>query len=1026
VIEIRNLVKVYNPKNGVPVRAVDGVNLKIADTGMVFLLGKSGSGKSTMLNLLGGLDQYDSGEIIIKGKSSKDFSQSEFDSLRNTYVGFIFQEYNILSEFNVGQNIALAMELQGKKATPQALDELLDTVDLTGYARRKPNELSGGQKQRVAIARALIKNPEIIMADEPTGALDSVTGRQVLMTLKKLSKSKLVIVVSHDREFAEKYGDRIIEMADGKIISDTVKHLSQSEKLSEGVEVIDDKVLRIRDGESLTDEEFDKIRTYIKNSGQNVYISLDNEISKTFAEAARIDEQGGREGFKSTEAEDIRVKTYGEGDFKLIKSRLPMKNAFAIGASGLKSKPVRLMFTVFLAAVAFTMFGLSDTFGTYNKYKTTVQSIIDTGIDYATFSRQEKQVYGDGANDYWYDDKMMQPEDAKFLQERYGELGLIPVYNQNQYGSIDIDRDNFISPAIFEKSSAAFFSTSVSGYAAADQAYFDRMGYELTGSLPKDKTQVVITAYTAELYVRAGWVNPDNENDRADKLSAADMIGKKVRLGGKTLTVCGIVDTHADIEGKYDAWKVTDESANNNQGDLLDYLTYEAMDNYIMKGAHAIAFVDQSFIDRNFTFFKASEIYTNDGYGAFVKGSVSGIEYDYEKELYANYVFDVKDMPADGTAMTMDGRDITDIGKDEVLIPLDMVYNLQILGKDKPSGKEVDVDQYNDANIKLVRAQVTGKTALYRHWADMQTAKELKSMTTEDKTYRMMESMLYDAGDWDVEGYSAFISKLYQNTMMQLTKDLKRAGVTLPELTYVYQSYYDELGMEGGESYQVKLKVAGFYANTNSERASSILMTGEGLSQLTVGKAEYAPIKFVTGAMPTDEAAVVELVNFHFDGADDTYRFPLQNTVTVLLEEVNSIIESLAVVFLYIGIGFAVFASFMLLNYISTSISYKKREIGVLRAVGARSSDVFRIFFSEAFLIAVINWLMATGICAGAVSVINSVLRSDYGLELTLLNFGIRQVALLIFISLAVAFVSSFFPVMKIAKKKPIDAINGR
>ena len=95
MIEIRNLVKVYNPKNGVPVRAVDGVNLKIADTGMVFLLGKSGSGKSTMLNLLGGLDQYDSGEIIIKGKSSKDFSQSEFDSLRNTYVGFIFQEYNI-------------------------------------------------------------------------------------------------------------------------------------------------------------------------------------------------------------------------------------------------------------------------------------------------------------------------------------------------------------------------------------------------------------------------------------------------------------------------------------------------------------------------------------------------------------------------------------------------------------------------------------------------------------------------------------------------------------------------------------------------------------------------------------------------------------------------------------------------------------------------------------------------------------------------------------------------------------------
>ena len=144
MIEIRNLVKVYNPKNGVPVRAVDGVNLKIADTGMVFLLGKSGSGKSTMLNLLGGLDQYDSGEIIIKGKSSKDFSQSEFDSLRNTYVGFIFQEYNILSEFNVGQNIALAMELQGKKF------KIHETVIVDGSG--KPGEILGLTKTGLKIA----------------------------------------------------------------------------------------------------------------------------------------------------------------------------------------------------------------------------------------------------------------------------------------------------------------------------------------------------------------------------------------------------------------------------------------------------------------------------------------------------------------------------------------------------------------------------------------------------------------------------------------------------------------------------------------------------------------------------------------------------------------------------------------------------------------------------------------------------------------------------------------------------------
>ena len=220
MLEIRNVSKTYRPKKGVPVRALDDVSLKFEDRGMVFILGKSGSGKSTLLNVLGGLDAADTGEFIIKGKSSKNFSQADFDSYRNTFIGFIFQEYNILPEFTVGANIALAMELQGKKATSEDLSRILDEVDLTGYGSRKPNELSGGQKQRVAIARALVKSPEIIMADEPTGALDSRTGKQVFDTLKKLSRTKLVLIVSHDRDFAEQYADRIIELKDGKILSD--------------------------------------------------------------------------------------------------------------------------------------------------------------------------------------------------------------------------------------------------------------------------------------------------------------------------------------------------------------------------------------------------------------------------------------------------------------------------------------------------------------------------------------------------------------------------------------------------------------------------------------------------------------------------------------------------------------------------------------------------------------------------------------------------------------------------------------
>ena len=227
MLEVKDLVKSYSAKGGVTVKALDGVSVKFPEKGMVFLLGKSGSGKSTLLNVAGGLDRPDSGEVIVKGRSSKDFSPSDFDSYRNTFVGFVFQEYNILNEFTVEQNIALALQLQNKRNDKHAVEDLLEKVDLKGLGKRKPNTLSGGQKQRVAIARALIKEPEIIMADEPTGALDSTTGKQVLETLKKLSETKLVIVVSHDREFAELYGDRIIELKDGKIISDVSKAFAE-------------------------------------------------------------------------------------------------------------------------------------------------------------------------------------------------------------------------------------------------------------------------------------------------------------------------------------------------------------------------------------------------------------------------------------------------------------------------------------------------------------------------------------------------------------------------------------------------------------------------------------------------------------------------------------------------------------------------------------------------------------------------------------------------------------------------------
>ncbi len=232
MITVENLTKIYKSKKGVNVEALKGISLNLPSKGMVFILGKSGCGKSTLLNVLGGLDEFDGGAIKVGGKNLKDYTPAELNNYRNTFTGFVFQDYNLFDGYTVAENVALALNLQGNSETDR-VNEILKKVDLEKFKDRKPPNLSGGQRQRVAIARALVKDAKLILCDEPTGALDSETGESVLNLLKAVSKDRLVVVVSHDRDFAESFGDRIIEMKDGRIERD-----SAAEAASEQTETV--------------------------------------------------------------------------------------------------------------------------------------------------------------------------------------------------------------------------------------------------------------------------------------------------------------------------------------------------------------------------------------------------------------------------------------------------------------------------------------------------------------------------------------------------------------------------------------------------------------------------------------------------------------------------------------------------------------------------------------------------------------------------------------------------------------------
>lgn len=307
MIRVNGLTKVYKSIKKDKCVALNNVSFTLDDNGFVFIIGKSGSGKTTLLSILGGLEEMTDGVIDVDGIAINNYNEKHLVEYRNTTVGYIFQDYHLIDELTIKENIGISLSLQGEKDDAK-IKKALENVGLSGYENRYPKELSGGEKQRVAIARALVKNPSIILADEPTGNLDSKITEQILSLLKELSKDRLVLIVSHNLNDAAEYADRIIELSQGEIINDYIRNPEYSEIAS-----IDNGKLFIPLRKKLSDDEKLKINESLQKGEIKELIQTDDTFIPT--PCGMLDDKDHKNSVVTHKRNHISIKT--PSDFHL-------------------------------------------------------------------------------------------------------------------------------------------------------------------------------------------------------------------------------------------------------------------------------------------------------------------------------------------------------------------------------------------------------------------------------------------------------------------------------------------------------------------------------------------------------------------------------------------------------------------------------------------------------------------------------------------------------------------------------------
>lgn len=1006
MLYLKGITKVYEVASG-DVHALKGIDIGFRKNEFVSILGPSGCGKTTTLNIIGGLDKYTSGDLIIAGKSTKNFTEKDWDIYRNHRIGFIFQSYNLIPHQTVLGNVELALTIAGvsKDERVKRAKSALDKVGLKGEYYKRPNQLSGGQCQRVAIARALVNEPDILLADEPTGALDSKTSVQIMDLIKEISKEKLVIMVTHNAEIAEEYSSRIVRLMDGEIIEDTNPY-TEEEKIKESVNIIANENKKFKKKNKAKMSWWTAFKLSIRNlftkKGRTILTSFAGSIGIIGISLILAVSQGTTSYINHVQESTlssypITIETESMDLTSLMESFMGLGGGkFEHGNDAVYENPILI-----------EMANALTTTGTSKNDLKSFKAFLDAEIKDDESSLHNaisgiKYSYDLALQIYTKDSKgvLIKSDTDELMREVLTKYVQGLISNGNFTGSFDSGSESVSGFSPFMPSTSSLWQELLSGINDGElinKLIYDQ--YELIdgGSWPNDYNEVVLI------------VNENNE------------------LSDLTLYALGLIsqeEVNSFIEASARGETV--------ERDGVKY-SYEQLRN--MK----------------FKVVLPADKYQNRGDGVYIDTSELLMESLYERSLELKITGIIKPKADADVAMLSSGIGYTKLLTEYVINKAD----------------DSEVVKAQKGNTKIDVLSGLPFDSAIEQLSDNEKAIEFKSevnkLSEQEKASTYLEILCLNAEEENLEtAIEGLITRFLTDTAFKsqvidtvLTQYAQQLGVEKSVLeSYMGQATDEEILVyvtpvfEVMAKQSIKAQVQKSTASLTDEQKASMLGTlldslddraiavyYDKLTEFSSSSYEDNLIKF--GCLDLDVPFTINIYTSTFENKDviaevianynelvgEEQQIHYNDYVGLLMSSVTTIINAITYVLIaFVAISLIV-SSIMISVIVLISVQERTKEIGVLRSIGASKKDVSNLFNAETVIIGFTSGLLGVLVTYLLCIPINLILQVLTGLSTLRAILPLGAAIILIAISVVLNFIAGLIPSRSAAKKDPVVAL---